>query len=65
MKVKKNAKKCFKIYVLKANINIRSKSLGVYTGRYKTAYAIRISQKNFGFDNGIKSVPLYATFCVR
>jgi len=49
----------------KANINIRSKSLGVYTGRYKPAYAIRISQKNFGFDNGIKSVPLYATFCVR
>jgi len=49
----------------KASVNIRSKSLGVYAGRYKPSYAIRISQKNFGFDNGIKSVPLYATFCVR
>ena len=25
---------------------------------------IRISQKNFGFENGIKSVPVYAVFCV-
>lgn len=28
------------------------------------AYSIRISSKNFGFENGIKSVPLYAVFCV-
>ncbi len=49
----------------KANINIRSRSLGVYTGRFKPAYSIRISQKNFGFDNGIKSVPLYAVFCIE
>ena len=50
---------------VKAKINNRSRSLGVYADRYKPEYAIRISQKNFGFENGIKSVPLYATFCIE
>ena len=49
---------------VKAKINNRSRSLGVYVDRYKPSYSIRISQKNFGFENGIKSVPLYATFCI-
>lgn len=49
----------------KARINTRSRSLGVYVERYKPSYSIRISQKNFGFENNIKSVPLYATFCIR
>ncbi|MDD7381259.1 MAG: ATPase, partial [Bacilli bacterium] len=48
----------------KAKINTRSRSLGVYVDRYKPAYSIRVSQKNFGFENNIKSVPLYATFCI-
>ncbi|MDL2266269.1 ATP-binding protein [Parabacteroides sp. OttesenSCG-928-G07] len=42
----------------------RSKSLGVFVEKYKSPYSIRISKKNFGFENGIKSVPLYATFCI-
>lgn len=42
----------------------RSKSLGVFAERYKSEYALRISKKNFGFENGIKSVPLYAVFCI-
>ena len=25
---------------------------------------MRASQKNFGFENDIKSIPLYALFCV-
>lgn len=50
---------------VKAKINNRSKSLGVYMDRFKPEYAIRISQKNFGFENGIKSVPLYAVFCIK
>ena len=48
----------------KAKINTRSRSLGVYVDRYKPAYSIRVSQKNFGFENNIQSVPLYATFCI-
>jgi predicted AAA+ superfamily ATPase len=42
----------------------RSKSLGVFMEKYKPEYAIRISKKNFGFENRIKSVPLYAVFCI-
>ncbi len=42
----------------------RSKSLGVFVEKYQSPYAIRISKKNFGFENGIKSVPLYAAFCI-
>jgi len=42
----------------------RSKSLGVFMEKYNSEYAIRISKKNFGFENGIKSVPLYAVFCI-
>jgi predicted AAA+ superfamily ATPase len=45
--------------------NVRSKSLGIYRDRYKPPYAIRISARNFGFENGIKSIPLYAAFCVE
>lgn len=50
---------------VKAKTNNRARSLGVYAERYRPRYAIRISQKNFGFENGIRSVPLYATFCIR
>ena len=45
--------------------NTQSKSLNEYMKRFKPKYAIRISDKNFGFENGIKSVPLYATFLVK
>jgi len=45
--------------------NVRSKSLRGYRDIYKPAYSIRVSARNFGFENGIKSVPLYAVFCLR
>ena len=50
---------------VKANDNVGSQSLKVYMKRYNPSYAIRISAKNFGFINNIKSVPLYATFCIK
>jgi len=50
---------------VKASDNTQSKSLNEYMKRFKPKYAIRISGKNFGFENGIKSVPLYATFLVK
>ncbi len=49
----------------KSSTNNRAKSLSIYAEQYKPAYSIRISQKNFGFENNIKSVPLYATFCIK
>ena len=49
---------------VKSGRNVGSKSLGVYVEKFKPPYSIRISAKNFGFENGIKSVPLYAAFCI-
>ncbi|WP_240839077.1 ATP-binding protein [Acidaminobacter sp. JC074] len=45
---------------VKASTNTKSKALKVYIEKYNPNYAIKISAKNFGFSNGIKSVPLYA-----
>jgi predicted AAA+ superfamily ATPase len=45
--------------------NVRSKSLRNYRDVYKPIYSIRVSAKNFGFENGIKSIPLYAMFCLK
>ena len=42
----------------------RSKSLGIFMEKYRSEYAIRISKHHFGFENRIKSVPLYAVFCI-
>ena len=50
---------------VKANDNVSSKSLSIYMRRYNPKYAIRISTKNFGFENNIKSIPLYATFLIK
>ena len=50
---------------VKSSINTKSKSLNAYMQKYAPKYAIRISMKNFGFENNIKSVPLYAVFCIK
>ena len=50
---------------VKADDNVGSKSLKIYMNRYNPSYAIRISTKNFGFANNIKSIPLYATFLIK
>ncbi|MHB9941379.1 ATPase [Clostridium sporogenes] len=49
---------------VKAAEHVRAKSLQQYIKRYQPKYAIRVSGKNFGFENGIKSIPLYATFLI-
>jgi len=49
---------------VKAADNVHSKSLQQYISRYSPAFSYRISSKNFGFENNIKSIPLYAVFCV-
>lgn len=50
---------------VKSSDNTRARSLTVYRGKYEPAEAIRLSVKNFGADNGIRSVPLYAAFCLK
>ncbi|GHU95398.1 ATPase [Bacteroidia bacterium] len=49
---------------VKSGTNTHSKSLNLFMKQYRCPYCIRISQKNFGFENNIKSVPLYAVFCI-
>jgi len=49
---------------VKSSKNTKSKSLNMYIQTNKPKYSIRISSKNFGYVNNIKSVPLYATFCI-
>ena len=50
---------------VKADDNTTSNSLKKYVQKYNPKYSIRISSKNFGYGNGIKSVPLYAAFLVE
>lgn len=49
---------------VKAADNTRAKSLKLYMDTYKPAYAIKLSTKNFGFEDNKKIVPLYAVFCI-
>jgi len=49
---------------VKSSDNTKSKSLSVYMQKFKPKYAIKLSAKNFGFENNIKTVPLYAAFCL-
>jgi len=49
---------------VKTGTRTKSKSLALFTEKYKPTYAIRISSKNFGYANNLKAVPLYAVFCI-
>lgn len=49
---------------VKSADNTKAKSLKVYMETYKPDYAIKLSEKNFGFEDGKKTVPLYAAFCI-
>lgn len=50
---------------VKSSDNVKSKSMSEYLKKFNPSYGIRISSKNFGFNNNIKSVPLYATFLIN
>jgi len=49
---------------VKSTDNVRAKSLNQFISQYQSDVAIRTSTRNFGFENGIKSIPLYAMFCL-
>jgi hypothetical protein len=49
---------------VKAADNTKAKSLKIYMDKYKPEYAIRLSTKNFAFEDNKKCVPLYAAFCL-
>ena len=49
---------------VKSADNTKAKSLSIYMKAHTPAYAIKIAVKNFGFENGVKTIPLYAAFCI-
>lgn len=49
---------------VKAADNTRARSLNIYMKRFQPEYAIKISTKNFSFENGKKNIPLYSAFCI-
>ncbi len=49
---------------VKSADNTRAKSLKVYMETYNPEYAIKLSAKNFAFEDNKKTVPLYAAFCI-
>lgn len=49
---------------VKSADNTKAKSLKIYMDTWHPEYAIKLSAKNFGFENGKKTVPLYAAFCI-
>ena len=49
---------------VKSADNTKAKSLKIYMDLHKPEYAIKLSTKNFGFEDNKKSTPLYAAFCI-
>ncbi|MCQ2340450.1 MAG: ATP-binding protein [Paludibacteraceae bacterium] len=49
---------------VKKGLHVQAKSLNQYRITYHPELSIRLSQKNFGQEQDIKSVPLYALCCV-
>lgn len=50
---------------VKSADNTKAKSLAVYIDIFKPKYAIKISAKNFAFEDNKLIIPLYSTFCVK
>ena len=50
---------------VKNSKRVTSTSLNEFMRKYKCPYAYRISMKNFGYENNIKSVPFYAVGCIK
>ncbi len=48
---------------VKSADNTKAKSLMVYMETYKPDYAIKLSAKNFGLEDGKKTIHVYAAFC--
>ena len=49
---------------VKSGENTQAKSLNYFQKRYAPQRLIRLSEKNFGSEGGLRAVPLYAAFCI-
>ncbi len=49
---------------VKSKDNNQSKSMKVYKGIYTPKLMVRVGTTNFGYTNDIKTIPLYAVWCL-
>ena len=49
---------------VKAGEHIRSRSLSVFRNSFSPELSVRLSTRNFGFEDGLFSVPLYAAWLI-
>lgn len=49
---------------VKSGENTHARSLKHYQKLYRPELVIRLSEKNFGYEEGVFAVPLYAVFCI-
>ncbi|KNZ42062.1 ATP-binding protein [Acetobacterium bakii] len=49
---------------VKSAENVKAKSLKLFMSLYQPPYGIRVSAKNFGYENNIKRIPFYGIFCL-
>lgn len=49
---------------VKKGRKVKAISMNDFKKKYDCSVGYRISSKNFGFANGIKSIPLYSVFCI-
>lgn len=49
---------------VKSGGNVSARSLEAYRKSYEPSVVLRLSTKNFGLERGVKSVPLYAAYCI-
>lgn len=50
---------------VKKGVRTKSVSMTMFVNKYDSPYSMRVSRKNFGFENQIKSIPFYAAFCIK
>ena len=49
---------------VKSGENVHARSLKHYQSMYAPEKVIRFSERNFGVDGNLYSIPLYAAFCI-
>ena len=49
---------------VKKGEHVRSRSLSIFADSYTAAHKVRLSLKNFGEEGTLRSIPLYAAFCL-
>ena len=50
---------------IKSGNNGNAKSFKSFMKKYNSKYGIRTGMRNFGFEDNIKSIPLYSLFCLE